>query len=82
MGQRVVQNGKREVMAMKKRKAILKEALKCKDLKKLEKEAFLNAWHAVAFLYPYLHPDEIGNPDGGWPKRLKPLAMEVWRRLS
>lgn len=31
--------------------------LSAKDLSQLEKEEFLRAWRAVAFLYPGLHPD-------------------------
>jgi len=27
-----------------------------------------------------LHPDEYRNPEGGWPRRLKPLAREAFRR--
>lgn len=49
-----------------KRKAILQEALKCKDIKKLNKRNFLKAWKALAFLNNALHPDEVDNPDGGW----------------
>ncbi|KKR03550.1 MAG: hypothetical protein UT30_C0026G0010 [Candidatus Uhrbacteria bacterium GW2011_GWF2_39_13] len=65
---------------MKKRRAILKEVLKNGNFKKLDKKTFLNAWKALAFIYVGLHPDEHENPEGGWPKRLKPLAVEVFRR--
>jgi hypothetical protein len=61
-----------------KRKAILREALKCKDLKKLDKRNFLKAWKALAFLHPGLHPDDTSN----WPKRLKPFAREAFRRFE
>lgn len=36
---------------IEKRKAILRKVLKCKNLKSLDKKAFLRAWKAVAFLY-------------------------------
>ena len=65
-----------------KRKAILEKALKCKDLKKLKKRVFLKAWKAIFFLHNGLHPDEHKNPDGGWPRRLKPLAREAFRRAE
>lgn len=65
-----------------KKKQILNNALKCKDIKTLDKKTFLNAWRAVFFLSPSLHPDEWKNPDGGWTKRLKPLAAEAFRRVK
>lgn len=67
---------------MRKRKQILKEALKHGNLESLEKEDFLDAWKAIAFLYPGLHPDEADNPDGGWPEELKPFAEEAFRRYE
>ena len=67
---------------MHKRKQILQEALKHGDQKSLGKEAFLDAWKAVAFLNPGLHPDEFENPDDGWPEELKPLAEEAFRRFE
>jgi hypothetical protein len=67
---------------IKKKKQILNNALKCKNLKMLNKQTFLNAWKALAFLHPYLHPDEYENFDGGWPKRLKPFAREAFRRFQ
>ena len=65
-----------------KRKAILQEALKCKNLKKLDKRDFLKAWRALAFLNNALHPDDYNSPDGGWPEELKPLAREAFRRAK
>jgi hypothetical protein len=65
-----------------KRKAILREALKCKDLKKLDKRDFLKVWRTIFFLQNGLHPDEYKNPEGGWPERLKPLAREAFRRAK
>ncbi|OGV51113.1 MAG: hypothetical protein A2017_05320 [Lentisphaerae bacterium GWF2_44_16] len=67
---------------MRKRELILKEVLNCKDIKKLDKSVFLKAWKAVYFLNPSLHPDDATNPEGGWPKRLKPLALEAFRRFK
>jgi len=65
-----------------KRKAILREALKCKVLKKLDKRVFLKAWRTVAFLNNALHPDDYNSPDGGWPERLNPLAREAFAELK
>jgi hypothetical protein len=65
---------------MQRRKAVLREALRCNDIKSLDKEIFLEAWKAIAFLQPGLHPDEYRNPDGGWPEELKPFAEEAFRR--
>lgn len=67
---------------IKKREAILHEALKCSDLKSLDKEAFLDAWKAIAFLQPGLHADGYWEADSGWPKKLKPFAREAFRRYS
>jgi hypothetical protein len=67
---------------MHKRRQILKETLKRGNLKSLSKEAFQNAWKAVAFLNPGLHPDEVDNPDGGCPEELKPFAAEAFRRFE
>jgi len=67
---------------IKKKKQILNNALKCKNLKMLNKQTFLNAWKALAFLFPGIHPDEYENFDGGWPEKLKPLAAEAWRRFQ
>jgi len=58
------------------------QGIKPSLIKKLDKRVFLEAWRSVAFLYNGLHPDEIDNPDGGWPKRLKPLAREAFRRFE
>jgi len=63
-----------------KRRAILRDALNCKDLKKLDKRDFLRAWKALAFLNNALHPDDYNSPDGGWTEELKPLAREAFRR--
>jgi hypothetical protein len=65
---------------MHNKKQILKDALKFDELKSLDKETFLNAWKAIAFLNPGLHPDEYQNPDGGWPEELKVFAEEAFRR--
>jgi hypothetical protein len=65
-----------------KKKQILNNALKCKNLKKLNKKTFLNTWKAIFFLSPGIHPDEYQNPNGGWPEELKPLAKEAFRRFE
>lgn len=67
---------------MRKRKLILNSTLKCKDIKTLDKKTFLKTWKAIAFLHPGLHPDEVENPDGGWPEKLKPIAREAFQRCK
>src|SRR5262245_13528032 len=54
-------------------------ALKHK-LRSLTKVKFLRAWCSLAYLYPGLHPDGYQSCDSGWPKTLKPIAAEAWRR--
>jgi len=63
---------------IEKRKAILQEALKCKNLKKLDKRDFLKVWKSLAFLQPGLHPDDASD----WPRILKQLAREAFRRAK
>jgi hypothetical protein len=42
--------------------------------------ALLKAWYAIAYSHPGLHPDGYQEAGSGWPKALKPLAAEVWKR--
>lgn len=35
-------------------------------------------WHCIAYLNPGLHPDEIDNPEGGWPEPYIPYALAIW----
>lgn len=44
--------------------------------------AFINVWHAIAYLFPGLHPDGYDEPDSGWPRVLKRFAAEAWRRAE
>ncbi len=46
----------------------------------LSKSDFMRAWCAVAYLFPGLHPDGFENDESGWPRALKPFAVEAWRR--
>jgi hypothetical protein len=39
-------------------------------------------WHALAYLYPGLHPDGYDEPESGWPRRLKPFAAEARARAE
>jgi len=50
------------------------------NLERLPRRTFLRAWCSVAWLYPGLHPDGYQCRDSGWPKELKPLAKEAFRR--
>src|SRR5216684_9314647 len=46
----------------------------------LPKKVFMRAWCSVSWLYPGLHPDGYESRGSGWPKALKPLASEAFRR--
>ena len=46
----------------------------------LARRPFLRAWCSIAWLYPGLHPDGYQCRDSGWPKELRPLAREAFRR--
>lgn len=48
----------------------------------LSKPDFIRAWSAVAYLYPGLHPDGFADSASGWPRALKRLAAEAWRRAE
>ena len=48
----------------------------------LTKPQFLQAWSAVAYLFPGLHPDGYAEAESGWPRSLRPIAAEAWRRAS
>jgi hypothetical protein len=45
-------------------------------------EPLLKVWHCIAYLHPSLHPDEVENPDGGWPDELIPFSIEIWKRFK
>lgn len=51
-------------------------------LEDLTHEPFIRAWSAVAYLFPGLHPDGFDDSDSGWPRVLKPFAVEAWRRAE
>ena len=46
----------------------------------LPRRLFLRAWCSIAWLYPGLHPDGYQCRASGWPKKLRPLAREAFRR--
>jgi hypothetical protein len=52
-----------------------------KPVERLSREEFVNVWHAIAYLYPGLHPDGYDEPDSGWPRVLKRFAAEAWARF-
>ncbi|MDQ8196283.1 hypothetical protein QEH59_17745 [Coraliomargarita sp. SDUM461004] len=41
--------------------------------------SLLKIWHCIAYLNPGLHPDEIDNPQGGWPAQYIPYASAIWK---
>src|ERR1041385_548530 len=51
-------------------------------LRSLTHIEFVRAWCSLAYLYPGLHPDGYASRGSGWPKALKPLAKEAWRRAT
>jgi hypothetical protein len=57
------------------------EALK-QTLRALPNKTFMRSWCSVAWLYPGLHPDGFEYRGSGWPKALKPLAGEAFRRRN
>ena len=59
----------------------LRRAFRC-PLESHSKREFLRAWCAVAYLFPGLHPDGFEEPDSGWPRVLRRIAAEAWRRAA
>ena len=51
-----------------------------RDIRTLTSIEFVRAWCSLAYLYPGLHPDGYSSRGSGWPKALKPVAAEAWRR--
>lgn len=49
---------------------------------RLPRPDFVRAWSSIAYLFPGLHPDGFDNPDSGWPRALRPIAAEAWRRAE
>ena len=50
-----------------------------RNLSKLE---FVRAWASLAYLYPGLHPEGFDDAHSGWPRPLRQLAVEAWRRFE
>jgi hypothetical protein len=48
----------------------------------LSKIDFLRAWCSLAYLFPGLHPDGFDDEVSGWPRVLKRVAAEAWRRAD
>jgi len=51
-------------------------------VEKLPAREFIRAWCSVSYLYPGLHPDGYEDADSGWPRVLRRLAAEAWRRAD
>lgn len=49
-------------------------------LRRVPRPTFRAGWAALAYLHTGLHPDEVDNPEGGWPTELKRIGTEAWRR--
>lgn len=54
----------------------------CLDPARLSRPRFVATWCSVAYLLPGLHPDNCAVRDGGWPRALRPLLEEAWRRFA
>jgi hypothetical protein len=52
------------------------------DPKCSPQDSLVKIWHCIAYLNPRLHPDEIGNPDSGWPAKYISYADEAWKRYE
>ena len=50
------------------------------SLPNLSPRDFVRVWSSIAYLYPGLHADAFDEPGDGWPRILRPLAEEAWRR--
>ncbi|MCX6969313.1 MAG: hypothetical protein NTV93_04045 [Verrucomicrobia bacterium] len=48
----------------------------------VEGRTFLRAWSTVAYLFPGLHPDGFEDEGSGWPRALRRIAAEAWRRAG
>src|SRR5436190_13847540 len=53
-----------------------------RKLHSLTATEFVRAWCSLAYLYPGLHPDGFSSRGSGWPKALKRIAAEAWRRAD
>lgn len=51
-------------------------------LESLTKSAFIRSWSSVSYLFPNLHPDGFEYAGSGWPRALRPIAAEAWRRAG
>jgi len=52
------------------------------QLESLSKPAFIRAWNSVSYLFPGLHPDGYHSAECGWPRALRRIAAEAWRRAD
>lgn len=51
-------------------------------LERMPRVDFVHAWCSLAYLFPGLDPDSFDEAHGGWPRVLKPVATEAWRRVE
>jgi len=51
-------------------------------LANLPKQEFVRVWCSIVYLYSGLHPDGFEDADSGWPRALKPMAAEAWKRAA
>lgn len=45
-------------------------------------DSLVKIWHCLTYLNPGLHPDEIANPEGGWPSQYVPYAEEILKQFE
>src|SRR5262245_3548929 len=48
----------------------------------LAKREFLRAWCSIIYLFPGLHPDSFFDSNNDWPKKLRGIVAEAWRRFQ
>jgi hypothetical protein len=51
-------------------------------LESLTARRFIRAWCSLSYLFPGLHPDGYEDAESGWPRVLRRLAAEAWRRAE
>lgn len=68
---------------MKKNNANLDYVLKnIRQLDQVKDLTLVRGYHQIFEQYPGLHPDGFDEIDSGWPKELKPICSEMWRRAE
>jgi hypothetical protein len=51
-------------------------------VKRTSTAVFVRGCCSVAYVFPGLHPGGFDEAGSGWPRVLRPVAAEAWRRVS